>query len=1075
MNKKIYFILLACMLAFSTTYSQSTGTITEFPSNGKTDVWDFGAAMLDEAEFNNLLSVEIINAWYDAAIAEGSSSNVFPSGWSAGRLNWTGGGNDRLRTTNTEITRYDDNIGGIAGYTGRIYVNSAASTGRYLSITLNEDDELTIVTKTDAGGNIVFEYTADAEAQTDETPITSDLTTLNFVAKYAGVYKIYDNQGKPSYYRIYRKEATYIELSGEVDLTNAEGIPSGYTLLFENEAGKVWQTSVTGGSYQTELPAGYTYKISLANANSYILSSGATLEVTEATTSHNIAIAQIALYTVSGNLVGLGNALERLELIYSPDPAEDKIFLPEPVIDAVSGTYSVRLEPNCEYTISARGANDYQILDNIITVGADRTADVVFTAKQLHKVSITTNGLTTLQKSDLALTFTNLYEEGYSYTFESLDNIELRDGVYAIGYVGLDNHAVELSLTSNLHVEGKETAKELTFKAVTNWPFNDMLITSATSAYKGLVLTGIIANEIAKGHLTAKPGATIQVPVNANEKIVVTYYYSADFSIEGGDAITTSSNSTSILEYAEYAYSGTGPGYVTITIGSSAGTTYLTNIAIKTIVPYEAALLVGAGKPYKTVNSALEAVRNMVRESDERVILIIDPGNYEEMLTIDVPNVSFVNASVTPSIALANRGVDIDADAVRITGYYGHGYSYYSMTGNQKWDADVLRVNKENGYLSYVNKGAGTTNDSYWNATVIVAANGFEAHNIIIENSFNQYISQKESQDVVVMWESGSKGERPVDYGNTSVQNKSFVERAAALAITKNSDKVVLNNCRLVGHQDTFFGGANTRVAVYKGAVMGGTDYIFGDMTAVFYQSDLVLNTSDVNTDVAYITAAQQSSGRGYLMYECNITSAQPGVDNASAYLSKPGYFGRPWQANTSEVVFYNTTIEKTNFPGSEDKSLIIPVGWMNTLGGESPYMYEYATNEVSGENNQAARASWSTLLSEPKLADNTDITPFNFTKGSDNWDPIQVLSKADPNTSIVAPESSQVKILSAGSTVYVTNVQSPSVVTVYKLNGVLVNTIEINADTHFNLNQGFWIVRVVSQKSQNAIKVAVF
>jgi hypothetical protein len=97
--------------------------------------------------------------------------------------------------------------------------------------------------------------------------------------------------------------------------------------------------------------------------------------------------------------VGLGNALEQLELIYSPDPAEDKIFLPEPVIDAVSGTYSVRLEPNCEYTISARGANDYQILDNIITVGADRTADVVFTAKQLHKVSITTNGLTTLQKS----------------------------------------------------------------------------------------------------------------------------------------------------------------------------------------------------------------------------------------------------------------------------------------------------------------------------------------------------------------------------------------------------------------------------------------------------------------------------------------------------------------------------------------------------------------------------------------------------------------------------------------------------------------------------------------------------
>src|SRR5690606_36302225 len=125
---------------------------------------------------------------------------------------------------------------------------------------------------------------------------------------------------------------------------------------------------------------------------------------------------------------------------------------------------------------------------------------------------------------------------------------------------------------------------------------------------------------------------------------------------------------------------------------------------------------------------------------DQRVTFLIEPGNYEELLTIDVPNVSLVNASATPSIELANSGVDIADNAVRITGYYGHGYSYYSMTDNQKWDAEVLRVNKENGYLSYANKGAGTTNGSYWNATVVISANGFEAHNIIIENSFNQYI-----------------------------------------------------------------------------------------------------------------------------------------------------------------------------------------------------------------------------------------------------------------------------------------------------------------------------------------------
>ena len=53
---------------------------------------------------------------------------------------------------------------------------------------------------------------------------------------------------------------------------------------------------------------------------------------------------------------------------------------------------------------------------------------------------------------------------------------------------------------------------------------------------------------------------------------------------------------------------------------------------------------------------------------------------------------------------------------------------------------------------------SGTTNNSYWNATVVVNSTGFVADQIIIENSYNQYISKKESEDVVVLWTSGNKG-----------------------------------------------------------------------------------------------------------------------------------------------------------------------------------------------------------------------------------------------------------------------------------------------------------------------------
>lgn len=964
-------------------------------SNGLTDVWDFGAVQLDETLYNNKLDEATINSWYDPSIPVGTSGHVLPGSFTAGVLNWVGGSNDRLRTTNTDLTRYDENIGGVADYTGRIYVNSAANVGRYLSLTLSEDDEVTIVAKTDAGGRINFEYVADPSAQTDVVDIPSDLTVLHFVAKEAGTYRIYDTQGKPSYFRIYRKDADYVDISGAVDITQAADIPAGYEIVFTNEAGKSWSVPVTDGQYTASLPAGYTYDLSLAGAEAYIINNGRELAVTE-TATHDIEIKKVALYTVSGAITGLGEDITDLDLTFTPDPAADKSYMPAPVVDAANQTYTVQLEPATEYTITAEGVNDFYIPNNTITIGeANETADITFAPKPVYNVTIVSDDLNAEQLGKLALTFTNM-ADGYAYTFTSVEDIALRDGTYTISYSGLDEYPLEMGLTSNLTVAGADVTKELSFNPVSNWSFDDQEITNDTQAYKGLLFTGPVANEMNKGHLTAKDGATIRIPVEPGDKIRVTYYYSADFSIEGGESFTTASNSTSSLEYAEYAYPGTEPGYVTITVGAGAGTTYITDIAISEAIPYEAVIYVGQDKEFQTINAALDAIANMVREDEQRVTVMIDPGNYEEMLVINEPNVTLKNAAASPNIDLLNKGVDIAEGAVRITSYYGHGYNYYSMGSDQKWDADVLRVNKENGYLSYENKGAGTTNGSFWNATVVISADNFVAEDIIFENSFNQYISKKESEDIVEMWDSGSKGERPTTYGSTEVQDRKFVERAAAIAITNNVDKVVLVECRVVGRQDSFFGGSNSRVVVYKGAIMGAVDYIFGGMTAVFYQTELVMNVSDASNDAAYLTAAQQSEGRGYLMYETTVRSAIPGVETASTYKAKPGYFGRPWQATTSEVVFYNTTVETTDYPGFEGKSLIAPLGWQNTLGGESSKMYEYGTIELSGEDNSESRAAWATVLTEPILADGTEITTFNFTKGTDGWDPIPVLIAED-------------------------------------------------------------------------------
>jgi hypothetical protein len=319
-------------------------------------------------------------------------------------------------------------------------------------------------------------------------------------------------------------------------------------------------------------------------------------------------------------------------------------------------------------------------------------------------------------------------------------------------------------------------------------------------------------------------------------------------------------------------------------------------------------------------------------------------------------------------------------------------------------------------------------------------------------------------------------GVRPTAIGSTDVQNKSFVERAAAIAIFNNIDKVILNKCRVIGRQDSFYGGTGARVAVYKGEMMGGTDYIFGGMNATFYKSNLVMNTSDVSSDVSYITAAQQATGRGFLMYECKVTTAIPGTETASAYRSKPGYFGRPWAATTSEVVFYNTTIETSDFTGYEGQSLIMPIGWNNSLGGTSPKMYEYGTIENSGVNNGASRATWATLLATPTLTDGTTITTFNFTKGADNWDPFLSLIAADNALGTNKYQvNSSVNAYAYKNNIVVSNVKSKTKVLVYGINGALVKSFETNADTNFDLKAGVWIIVLKAADGQKSVKLMTY
>ena len=133
------------------------------------------------------------------------------------------------------------------------------------------------------------------------------------------------------------------------------------------------------GKYQLDLPIGFDYSISVEGADGYIISSGSSLNLTESTTSHDIAIRKIDIYAVTGSVSGLGDKIGGLDLTFTPNAAE-AVYAPHPVVDTVAATYTVKLEPNISYTVSG-GVDGYYIPDNQLEITGETTHDIVFEAE----------------------------------------------------------------------------------------------------------------------------------------------------------------------------------------------------------------------------------------------------------------------------------------------------------------------------------------------------------------------------------------------------------------------------------------------------------------------------------------------------------------------------------------------------------------------------------------------------------------------------------------------------------------------------------------------------------------------
>jgi len=231
-------------------------------------------------------------------------------------------------------------------------------------------------------------------------------------------------------------------------------------------------------------------------------------------------------------------------------------------------------------------------------------------------------------------------------------------------------------------------------------------------------------------------------------------------------------------------------------------------------------------------------------------------------------------------------------------------------------------------------KDIGTTGSS----TIFIYSNNFTAKNISFENS------------------SGRVGQ--------------------AVAVLTSGDRIIFDNCRFLGNQDTLYvKGVQDSVDKTKPSrnyfkncyIEGTTDYIFGAGTAVFENCTIFSKET-----ASYVAAAStpQENEFGFVFINSKIMGD---AKENSVYL------GRPWRP-----------FAKTVYIDCEINSTIKPEGWHNWSkpDAEKTTFYGEFNSKGSGAN-ASKRVSWSHQLTKEERK---KYTINNILKGKDNWNPLKNL-----------------------------------------------------------------------------------
>jgi pectinesterase len=113
-----------------------------------------------------------------------------------------------------------------------------------------------------------------------------------------------------------------------------------------------------------------------------------------------------------------------------------------------------------------------------------------------------------------------------------------------------------------------------------------------------------------------------------------------------------------------------------------------------------------------------------------------------------------------------------------------------------------------------------------------------------------------------------------------------------AIALTDKSDRAVLRDVVLLGHQDTFFADAG-RTYVVGSRIAGNVDFIFGSGRMVFEDCDIVSLDRFSATNNGYIAAPSTDiTSYGMLFLRSRLKKGTPQLAPTSVSLGRPGHPG---------------------------------------------------------------------------------------------------------------------------------------------------------------------------------------